>query len=657
MLRNLLLAGSALVALAEAPLLAQSNPLAVDAAAFGSRDAATHMDISPDGRHVVFIGPGPGRMSVVFVADLTTGQTKPILKSDGNPDSLSWCAFATNDRLACRYTGSVNEMGQIIGYSRLASLNLDGSNIVELGERGSAYDARIRQFDGSIVDWLPGDNDSVLMSREFIPETGKTESRLVRKGDGLGVVKVNVRTLKADIIERPNKAASFYMSDGLGTVRLMAIPERTTDQQLTGRTKYQYRAAGSRDWQLLQDYQSDDFVPLAIDGSIDSLYALKKLDGRLALYRIKLASGLHSELIASHPRVDIDDVIRLGDGQKVVGYSFIDDRRQTVYFDPELKKLVASLSKALPASPLIDFVTASRDGQSLLLFAGGDNDPGRYYLYEKAKRALGEVAPARPALAERTLALVKHVTYPAADGTQIPAYLTLPPNAAGKKLGAVVLPHGGPSARDEWGFDWLAQFIASRGYAVIQPNFRGSAGYGDAWLMDNGFKSWRTSIGDVTAAARWLASQGVADPGKIAIVGWSYGGYAALQAATTEPDLFKAVAAIAPVTDLNLLKTDFEGFTNERFMSRYIGSGAHIAEGSPLRNSASIKAPVLLIHGDMDGNVGVGHSRKMHNDLRGKGKQSDYLEFKGLDHQLRDTQARQQMLTKIGELLQRTIGN
>ena len=230
----------------------------------------------------------------------------------------------------------------------------------------------------------------------------------------------------------------------------------------------------------------------------------------------------------------------------------------------------------------------------------------------RPRRSLGEIVLARPELEGRALASVKSVRYAAADGTQIPAYLTLPAGPTGKALPAVVLPHGGPSSRDEWGFNWLAQFLAARGYAVIQPNYRGSAGFGDAWLAENGFKGWRTSIGDVSAAARWLATQGIADPKRIAIVGWSYGGYAALQSAATEPSLYQAAVAIAPVTDLATAQDRMRRtITNSDIVAAFVGSGAHIEEGSPLRRVSSISVPVLLAHGDLDINVRVGHSRRM----------------------------------------------
>jgi len=249
------------------------------------------------------------------------------------------------------------------------------------------------------------------------------------------------------------------------------------------------------------------------------------------------------------------------------------------------------------------------------------------------------------------------IKYKAADGTDIPGYLTMPVGKSAKNLPAVVLPHGGPAYRDEWGFDWIAQFLAARGYAVLQPNFRGSAGYGDAWLVENGFKGWKTSIGDVTAAAHWLADQGIADPKRLAIVGWSYGGYAALQSAVVEPSLFKSVAAIAPVTDFGLWKSEFNDFINSEVMAEYVGSGPHIEEGSPLRHASAIQVPVLLAHGTKDQNVGFDESVRMADALRGSGKPVEFLRFEGLDHQLDDSAARRQLLEKIGALLDRTIGH
>ena len=269
---------------------------------------------------------------------------------------------------------------------------------------------------------------------------------------------------------------------------------------------------------------------------------------------------------------------------------------------------------------------------------------------------MSDLAEVRPGLKSRALNPVKAVQYAARDGASIPAYVTMPVGSNGKNLPAVVLPHGGPSSRDEWGFDWLAQFIASRGYVVIQPNYRGSSGYGDEFENINGFRNWRTAISDVTDSAQYLVKEGIADPKRLAIVGWSYGGYAALQSAALEPDLFKSVVAIAPVTDLSLLKNEARGFDNAQLVREFVGSGEHVRDGSPLRHAAAIKAPVLLVHGDLDSNVGFIHSTKMAGALRSGGRHVEMLSYKGLDHDLDDSSARIEMLTKMGELLERTIG-
>ncbi len=633
------------------------HSLTDDARAFGMRESVTGVDLSPDGRHLVYIAPAPNGGTVAFSADLQAGNAQPFLKGGSGTERLNWCAFVTNERLICRNSSIVDDAGTLIGYSRRIAVDRDGSAIKELGQGESFYDAGLRQSDGEIIDWSPGKDGAILMARDYVPEAGRIGSRLVRSKEGYGVDRIDTRTLKSTPVEPPKLFVSQYLTDGQGAVRLMAIDE-AGGEQLTGRTKYLYRTRESRDWKPLTDYVgSDDYTPLAIDASSDSLFVLKPLYGRQALYRVKLASQPTEELVASHPRVDIDDVTRSANGQKVIGYTFVEDKRDTVYFEPEYKALAASLAKALPNLPLIRFGGASRDGAKVLLHAGADNDSGRYFVFDKATKQLAEIMLARPDLEKRTLATVKSVKVKAADGTMIPAYLTLPVGKAATNLPAVVLPHGGPSSRDEWGFDWLAQFLAARGYAVLQPNYRGSAGFGDAWLMQNGFKSWRTSIGDITSGARWLAAEGIADPQRLAIVGWSYGGYAALQSAVVEPQLFKAVGAIAPVTDFAMLKREAEAYTNSRIVADFVGSGPHIREGSPLQNARAIKVPVLLVHGGMDQNVRADESAKMEAALKAAGTPVEYLRFASLDHQLDDSKARQEMLVKLGELLERTIGH
>jgi dipeptidyl aminopeptidase/acylaminoacyl peptidase len=304
---------------------------------------------------------------------------------------------------------------------------------------------------------------------------------------------------------------------------------------------------------------------------------------------------------------------------------------------------------------LIYFISASADEKKFLIFAGSDIDAGHYYFLDRTTYHLSELTPARPALDGMKLSPQRSVSYPAADGKMVPAYLTLPPGSDGKHIPLIVMPHGGPASRDEWGFDWLAQFFAQRGFAVLQPEFRGSTGYGDAWYVENGFKSWKTAIGDITSGARWAVNEGLADPDRLAIVGWSYGGYAALQSNVVDPSLFKAVVAIAPVTDLGLLKSEAQNYTNARIVSRFVGDGPHIVEGSPARNAERFQAPVLMFQGDQDVNVDVAEARAMDKALRVAGKRSELIIFKGLDHQLDDSDVRTQMLAKADDFLRANL--
>jgi dipeptidyl aminopeptidase/acylaminoacyl peptidase len=641
---------------------AQSVPASSPAAMFGVRESVEQIDISPDGRHVVYLQPGPGRVTIVFVSDLA-GNAAPrvVVRSDGNPERIRSCNFVTNERLICQISGMATIAGILTPFSRLVSLDTTGQNVRMLGQRESFYDSRLRQFDGEILDWLVGQDGQVLMTRDYVPEEGRIGTRMVRRVDGRGVDRIDVRTLRSTTVEPPNRAAGWYLSDGRGVVRVMAAPQTRsgTGAQLSNQVDYFYRAAGSHDWHRLGSSgtrAADDMVPLAVDPTLNAAYILRELNGREALYRIKLDGTMATELVYANEHVDVDDVIRASHGSRVIGVTFAEEQRRVVYFDTEYAALARSLGRAIPNLPLIDFGSASTDGNQLLVHASSDSDPGRFYVYDRTGRNLNEILMVRPELENVALASVRAVTYPAADGVSVPAYLTLPPGSNGRNLPTVILPHGGPTARDEGNFDWIAQYLAHQGYAVLQPNYRGSAGYGDQWLQQNGFTGWRTSISDITAGARWLIQQGIADGNRMGIVGWSYGGYAALQAGVAEPRMFKAIVAIAPVTDLQQAKDDMRDYTSARNVADFIGTGPHIREGSPLQNVAAIQAPVLLFHGDRDLNVRVVHSQHMDEALRGAGKRSELVLFPGLEHDLADSGVRVQMLQRMGDFLAAQLG-
>lgn len=628
-------------------------------AAFGAREGVSGASLSPNGERVAFLAPGKGQSNALFTVpiDGSAPPTRALLAS-GNPERISRCDWVSDKRLACQIYSVQRGAGQVVNTSSMIAINIDGSDPKLLSRRTNGDALYFNGFGGTIVDLLPGQDGAVLIGRAYVPEAriGKlVESRL----EGFGVDRVDTTTLASKRVVNPMRDATEFITDGLGTVRIKGAWELKGDGYTTGVTRYSYRLAGQDGWKDLGEYNSltrQGFNPYAVDPEENAAYGFMKNNGRLALYKRSLDGSLRDQLVFSHPEVDVDGLIRLGRKRRIVGVSFATDHRQAVYFDENLNKLADGLSKVLPKQPKINFESESADGRKLLIWAGGDTDPGQYYLFDRGTKQLRPLILSRPELADYPLAPMRSVQVRAADGTLIPAYLTLPVGSSGKGLSAIVMPHGGPGARDEWGFDWMAQYYANRGYAVLQPNFRGSTGYGDEWFRNNGFQSWKIAIGDVVDSGRWLVSEGIADPKKLAVLGWSYGGYAALQSGVLAPDLYKAIVAIAPVTDLNGLKEQYRNTATFVEIQRFVGNGPHIREGSPAQNAAAIRAPVMLFHGDVDSNVEVQASRLMADRLTDAGKKPELVIYPALDHDLEDSAVRADMLGKSDAFLRKAMG-
>jgi dipeptidyl aminopeptidase/acylaminoacyl peptidase len=648
-------------AFAQASAPAAAPAAASDAAAkFGAREGVEDISLSPDGKNIAFIVPVAGKLANALYTAPVDQSTPPkqILAGTGNPESLGGCGWVSNTRLLCqvvihRITDDVPEV-----LTRMVAIDSAGGNVKMVSRRDGANALYQSSFGGMVLDWLPGENGSVLVGRAYTPEE-KIGSLVNSRLEGYGVDRVDTRTLDAKRVEDPKPDAMEYISDGKGRIRIMGTRGRTPTGYAGSTIKYFYRRADSDKWLHLSDYDvvsGRGFNPVAVDSARDVVYGFDQSGDLTGLYEVGLALPVAPKPVFTHRQVDVDSTVRLGRSQRVVGVTYAVEKREAVYFDPELKALAASLGKALPKTPLIRFDGASEDETKLLVWAGSDLDPGHYYLLDRKTKKMQRLIAARPELDGLPLAPVKPIQYRAADGTMIPGYLTLPPGSSGKGLPAIVMPHGGPAARDEWGFDWLAQYYANRGYAVLQPNFRGSSGYGSEWFKDNGFQSWRIAIGDVADAGRWLVEQKISDPAKLAVVGWSYGGYAALQSAVVAPDLFKAVVAIAPVTDLQQLRVDGMRYMSGAVMRDYLGSGPHLREGSPAQNAGAIKAPVLMFHGTIDGNVPIRQARLMKDKLDGAGKKAQLVVYPGLEHSLRDSAARTDMLRQSDAFLRTALG-
>ena len=631
--------------------------LAETATRFGALRSVSDIALSPSGDKILYVQPGQKADEAIYIVDLTTNEPpKALLSFNEATSRLAGCYWANEDRILCNVYGYQEAGGLILGVTRYIGVDPKTGKATVVTRNGRLGRSAEAQDGGRLLALdVPGKDNQVLMTRRYMKEASNN-TRIYNDREGLGVDLVNIDKGNGRTIEKPTKLAFRYLADENGRVRVMGVRDPVQSGRDGNDIRYLYRTKKSDDWEQLSiiDLRGDlslGFTPMAVDSAKNVAYGFERVDGFQNLVSISLDGNGTKETILSRDDVDVDGLIRIGRKQRVIGASYATVARNAEYFDPELKKLASGLNKALHGKPLISILDASEDESKIMLAASNDTDPGMIYLYNKGTGALEELLPVRAELAGRTMAPMKPINFPAADGTQIPGFLTLPVGSDGKNVPAVVLPHGGPGARDVWGFDWLVQFLAARGYAVLQPNFRGSAGYGEAWFGRNGFKAWRTAIGDVNDAGKWLVSEGIANPDQMGIMGWSYGGYAALQSQVVDPNLFKAVVAIAPVSDLNLLKEENRPYTSFDAVQRFVGSGPHVAEGSPARHAATFKAPVLLVHGTMDTNTSVTQSKRMKSRLENAGKTVEYVEFDGLDHFLIHAQARAIMLQRVGTFL------
>ena len=643
---------------------AQVGPKGLELAKkFGAREGVLDIAIAPDGKRIAVLIPRPVGGEAVTVIDLTgAAPPKLALTSKGITEQIAGCNWVSNERLLCKLWFTDGKGKDTEAFTRSVAMNSDGSNAKVIGLTNSMQAMYKSYYGGNVIDYNAGGDGVVLMMRQFVPNMN-TGTLVGSKAEGIGVVRIDTNSGKETTVEPAKITIDRFISDGQGHVRIMALQPSDTTGYAGRRITYRYRPAGGGDWQQLSEVilegngLSTGFEPVAVDPALNVAYGFQTKDGFSALYKQALdGSGKGPELVLAKPGLDVDGLVRIGRSRRVVGVSYSTEIRSVDYFDPELAKLSTALRKALGGRNQLGIIDASGDEGKLVLYSGSDTDPGRYMLFDKATRQLGELLVQRPELKGLTLATQKPITYTAADGTSVPAYLTLPPGSDGKNLPTIVMPHGGPAARDDWGFDWLSQYYAQRGYAVIQPNYRGSTGYGSAWYQQNGFQSWKTAIGDVNDAARWLVKQGIAAPDKLAIVGWSYGGYAALQSQVLDPGLFKAVVAVAPVTDLGQLRDESLNSYNYKLVSKFIGEGPHVADGSPARHADAFRVPVLMFHGDRDLNVEIAQSRLMVSRLKAAGKQVQYVEFPGLDHQLDDSAARTRLLSESDAFLRKAMG-
>ncbi len=375
-----------------------------------------------------------------------------------------------------------------------------------------------------------------------------------------------------------------------------------------------------------------------------------------------LAGGPETVLDAVAGR-DIDEAITDEWTGRVIGSEWTGDKPETKYFDPQRQALQSGLEGAFAGSS-VRIASWDQSKNTVIVSVNGPRQPETYYFLDRTTHQTKVLSQTYPELKESDLGEMKSYPYKARDGLDIPAYLTLPPGKAPKNLPLIVLPHGGPDVRDYLSFNWMAQFLANRGYAVLQPNYRGSSGYGKKFT-DLGSGQWGFKMqDDITDGVRKVIGDGIADPKRVCIVGGSWGGYAALAGATFTPDLYACAVSWAGISDLPLLLgsdiRDSGGAHSQMalMLLKEMGSDtARLAEVSPARHADMVKCPILLMHGKNDTTVELVQSKKMNEALLAARKQVEFITFEGEDHYFALADTRIRFLKEMERFLKQHIGN
>lgn len=625
----------------------QPPPAAAPLSAYGDLPAVEMVALSPTGRRLAFVTvAGEDRLLAVV-----------------NLDDQSLVGRAGIGETKVRDVQWIGEDKVVVTASSTESLPQLG-----LGKEELFYGQVFDPAAGSVTSMLARNHDlfPALVGPVDVIEDGErgiyVRAHSFASPGGPDLYRIDPTTGRARVAERMDREVDGYVLDPAGrSVARAHYDGRTKVWSLHLRQGDELKEV----WRTEAPLDAPTLMGLGLLGESVVIAADRPdLDrpGRepTGYFDVDLATGTWRPL-----RFDFDPTALIfhPSTHRLIGAMRLDEAEaRYAWFDDAAAGLWDGAEAALPGqSPRL--VSWSDDLTRAVVFVSGARDSGSYHLIDVGTGEHTAIGSVYPAITSDQVASITPISYPAADGLEIRGYLTLPPGREPTSLPLVVLAHGGPASRDHLEFDWWGQALAAQGYAVLQPNFRGSTGYGRAFL-EAGYGEWgRKMQTDLSDGVRWLAAQGTIDPARVCIVGASYGGYAALAGPTLDRGVYRCAVAVAGVSDLRLMveheaksgaRRDNEAV---RYWNRFMGSEGpsdrSLDTRSPARLAAQADAPIFLLHGKDDTVVPIAQSRIMAEALRRAGKPHELIELNGEDHWLSNASTRRRMLEETVRFLAR----
>lgn len=575
--------------------------------------------LSPNGKFIVAETLIDDAASVVVMA-YNSIEMQPVVQLKQGRDRIDSIRWLNNERLLVRTSFPVLNYGQRYRISRYYAVNIDGSNLRELDLPKLYQHEQADKFTTlSVINLLPDDPEHILVQAW----TGKDPSP--------AVFKIDVNDSSVEKTVSASNEIDAWVSNRKGEVLFGIKREYEKSSQTTKVELFKRDSADSDKWESIYAYTAgEDFYMTPVMLSDDEKSLIVQTDYQLyrdALWRFDLEKHEFSDVVFSVEDYDLDDVI-IRDG-KLAGVLYTKDFTTVKYFDEGLQARQQMISKSFGQNKSYIF-SSSNDSNRLIVSVTNAKSPVKFFLVDLATKQANFWLSMFPMLENKDLPAKQHFTYSAQDGMTLHGYFT--PGSKGGKSPLIVLPHGGPRSRDTAHFDIFAQFLARRGYAVVQMNFRGSSGYGNKYQV-SGYKEWGGLMqSDVYDAIDWVAENNMADTDNACMVGWSYGGYVALTAGFQKPDAFKCIVSVAGIADLEeLIRKDSFYDEYKADVKRLIGDVdnaeelADIKQNSAINHVSAFKAPVLLVQGKNDTKVHYTQSEDFYEAMDDADKEVEYI--------------------------------